>query len=225
MQLFGKLESASLRQELERRRERVTATTARDVGRVLADRVRASRDRAAEERRAALRSAAIEADALTRRWFASQEESLGKVFGTRGLSDVRIATRDSGPDDSRAHWYRTQIVESAKKASHFADLSPSADKWWSDLRIRIGSMELKFVASLHAVGRDARAMAITTFAEVASWGDDVDDGDDTARAQVATSTDAFTFVDEPGAEREDELSEFLEESLAIALAEFIDYVE
>lgn len=108
---------------------RIEPSIAREVGRLLAECVRAT-----EAHRAASHSGSIEVSALAQKWFSSQKVSLGDVLKSRRQPEVKVATEFVGSEDERDRWFRGRIIESAKKASHCADLSPSADKWRSSSR-------------------------------------------------------------------------------------------
>lgn len=111
-------------------------------------------------------------------------------------------------------------------AGHFADFSLSS---WCHLRVRLESegVQLRYVSSLHGVGKDAGVMAITTFADLTSWSKNPEPGVPQPQdfETIQTTTDAFRFVhtesDEVLADRWPELADLLDSGLTEALARLL----
>jgi Fic family protein len=217
--LFSRLGIRSIRRELELPVEEHLPRTAEEVARAFAKQLRRRRDEEAEQRAVAARNRAIQLHGSISRWFERAGTSLEAVFGEEGIG-ARTATDSADPQlPEKSKWWRYQIIESAKRADHYADLS--GDTWWNLLTLTVAQLQLKFVASIHPVGSPRTGvMAITTFGDVRPRHSD-EPSPPLEDVYVATSWDAFTFTHtEPVEDRADELTTWLDESLAVALDEF-----
>ena len=119
---------------------------------------------------------------------------------------------------ARARWWRREIIKTAKRADHYAYLKPRP--WWSMLRMTVGGARLRFVTSIHHVATAyTGVMAITSFADIHILGEEFSAPEDTF---VETSWEPFTFSHHDKVEdRVDELYEWLDRSLAVALQELM----
>jgi hypothetical protein len=214
--LFGRLESAALANELE---QPVTASgTAADVAHTLAAQLSAIRKHKLSARDKALGTRSIAIGARTDRWFEQQEKSLAQTFSGHGLNDVGVHYFPY--EQAKAHWFRAQVVQSARDVGHYADFTDLA-KWWH-LRIKLPTegLHLSFVASMHGAGRAAGVMAVTTCAEIKPLS-----GEEARVEYVNTSNDAFRFAYTEPVEslqaRGAELDELLDAALSVALARLL----
>jgi Fic family protein len=215
--LFTRLESAALTNELERP-EIVVGGAAADVAHTLAMQLSAVRQRKVSARENALRARAIAIEAKINHWFVTQQDTLSATFEQQRLSDVGV--HNFAYEPAKAHWFRGQIVRSARTSGHYVDFT-ELSKWWH-LRIKLPQegLQLSFVASLHGAGRDSGVMAVTTCAEMKPL------EDDDARAEYFdTASDAFrfTYTETTDAldKRGPELEALLDAGLSVALARLL----
>ncbi|MDE0231227.1 MAG: Fic family protein [bacterium] len=212
--LFAKLAMRSIRRELEEPIPKPAPQTAIEFARAFAQ----SLDRREyEETRQKERAIHIRANQLHARmkdWMEGVGEGLDEAFASEGRK-VEVWIDQATPDDGRrAKWWRFQIIETAKQAEHFADLSSST--WWAMLGVTVNGLRLRFITSIHHVGsRRTGVMAITSFGDVRMLDEEPAGYEDTF---VATSWDAFTFAyNEEVEDRSGELYEWLDQSLTVAL--------
>jgi hypothetical protein len=225
IRLFIKLESSALVGELERPEEPVSRGLALEVAHTLASQLAAARTRRQTQIQQLLSVRATVIGALMKMWFNQKRDELSEVFRQKGLRDVDVLADTEMPPDPKTHLFRRQIIESAGKAGHYADLGFCAG--WSRLRIRVAHQQLRFVASLHGAGKEAGVMAVTTFGLLSSAGETPEEGEGpSSPEQVETTTDALRFVhteevDDIRRRAETELSELLDSGLAEALARLL----
>ena len=131
---------------------------------------------------------------------------------------VEVRTDQATPIDRRARWWRREIVRTAKRAEHYAYLKPRP--WWSMLRMTVGGARLRFVTSIHHVATAyTGVMAITSFGKIRILGEEPSA---TREIFVETSWEPFTFsYHEDIGDRLDELHDWLDRSLAVALRELM----
>ena len=184
--LFTRLESAALTNELERP-ELIVGGAAADVAHTLAAQLAAVRKHKASTREKALRPRAVAIAARISHWFEKQEKTLSATFEKQGLSDVSV--HNFAYDPLKAHWFRGQIGRSARTSGHYADFTAQS-RWWH-LRVKLSQegLQVSFVTSLHGAGRDSGVMAVTTCAEIKPL-----EGEDPRAEYFDTSSDAFRFA-------------------------------
>jgi Fic family protein len=225
VRLCIRLESAALVSELERP-QRVEAGVALQVAHTLAAQLKAARERQRSDVRAALDARAVAIGGHMQHWFSRKEADLRQVFNRQGLFDVRVKTFTELPPSDKARWFRRQIIEAAHTMGHYADLSGYAG--YSQLRIRLGAVELRYVATLHGVGRDPGVMAVVTFGLLDTPAADSEAQTDAGGESFPTSYDAFRFVAGESIDdlekRVDELHELLDQGLSVALLKLQDQV-
>ena len=212
--LFAKLAMRSIRRELEEPVPEPVPQTAIEVARAFARSLERKEQEEAEQKELAVHIRAREIHSRIGVWFEQAGDNLGEVFAEEGRK-VSIWTDQATPREAeRAKWWHDQIIETAKRAEHFVVMS--ADRWWTMLGITVNGIRLRFVASIHHVGSlRTGVMAITSFGDIRL----LYEGPSTHKdAFVTTSWDAFTFShDEEVEDRAMELSEWLDQSLAVAI--------
>jgi fido (protein-threonine AMPylation protein) len=222
--LFIKLESAALTGELERPTDLDTSGFAVDIAHTLAAQLAAVRRKRETELLQMLKARAIAVGGRLKIWFDHKGGELKAVFREQGLADVQVIAHTEMPPSPKTYWYRHQITESAHTAGYYAEFRNYVG--WSDLRIRIDRSQLRYVASLHGVGREPGIMGVTTFGEIEPYlpHDDAEEKSLT-REYIRTTTDAFRFVHTETIEqingRAAELESLLDEGLAVALSELL----
>ena len=132
--------------------------------------------------------------------------------------EARIWTDRPTPFDRRARWWRREIVRTARRAEHYAYLKRRP--WWSMLGMTVNGVDLRFVTSIHHVASAyTGVMAITSFGRIRIIGQEFPAPDDTF---VETSWEPFTFSHHENIDdRLDELYEWLDGGLAVALRELM----
>jgi len=115
--------------------------------------------------------------ALELRRFAHAQ--INEYFDQLGetVSEIDRATiyiDEGGPDRNNSHWYRVEVIQSARDAGKFANLSEN--HYFIKATMRVARERLVFVVSFHHVGRElSGVMEATCFARLESF-DDSEDG-------------------------------------------------
>lgn len=153
------------------------------------------------ERLAQLRSVNDVAASLrdtARTYLESQAVPIRQQLGEAGLT-VECITDVGGPDNNKEHWYRAQVVQTAKEAGHWANLNE--DKFFINLSINPENQSqiprLIFVVSLHHVGRQLTGiMAATAFSQTVKAQDhSIEDSEGLYAPDFYNCTaDSFTFT-------------------------------
>ena len=212
--LFAKLATRSIRRELEEPVPEPVPQTAIEVARAFVRSMDRREREEAERRGLAVHIRAQEIHSRIGVWFEQADNNLTTEFAGEGRT-VSIWTDQATPTEpERSKWWHDQIIETAKRAEHFAAMF--ADRWWTMLGITVNGLRLRFVTSIHHVGSPRTGvMAVTAFGDIRL----LHEGPSTHKdAFVTTSWDAFTFsCDEEVDDRAVELSEWLDQALAVAL--------
>lgn len=147
--------------------------------------------------------------------FAEIESTLSEV------GEPRMSIRDGGPDRENSHWYKFEVVQSAKDAGKFANFAE--DHYFIRGSIRVNRERLTFVVSFHHVGRELTGiMEATAFLKLESY-EDSEDRESVSEKFSLCSVEPFVFthqtkVDEIG----DAFSTWLDAALAVAIKEYGD---
>ncbi len=225
VRLFVSLESSALVGELESA-ERPARGTSVEVAHTLATQLAARREKETEAIRRALDVRAKIVGGLLTHWFTVKRSELEEVLRSQGGgANILMAEEPSGA--ARSHYYRRQILDSARRAGHFADLRFAE---WRRLVVVVEDLNLKmsYVASLHAAGREPGVMAVTTFAVIGPANQTSADAREgtTEAADISTTSNAFLFVHAENTEtlsqRQEELSAFLDSGLTVALLDLMN---
>ena len=150
------------------------------------------------------------AHAQLERSFAEIEPTLNEV------GQPTVYVRDGGPDSKTAHWYKFEVVQSAKEAEKFANFSE--DHFFVRGLIRVNTERLTFVVSFHHVGRDLTGiMEATAFSKLESY-EDAEDRDSVSERFSLCSVEPFVFTQKTKVnEIADAFSKWLDEGLAVAI--------
>lgn len=213
--LFAKLAMRSIRRELEEPVPEPLPQTAREVARFHARKLRRQEQEETERKELAVHIRARQLHGRIEDWLKAAGRDLKEVY-TEENRKVSTWTNKASPGSQREGWWRYQIIQSAKRAEHWADLRSS--KWWAQLAIKINGVRTRFTASIHHVGSPRTGvMAVTSFGDIQDGGGESSSYEDHF---IETSSDAFTFThDEEVEDRAEELYEWLDQSLAAALME------
>lgn len=222
--LFAKLAVRSIRSELEvplpdpLSDPGPTPRTAKEIARFHAQRLRRQEQEDAAQVELAVHFRAQQLHAQIHDWLKTAGSDLEQVYAEEDRN-VRPTTKAAEEHPYDEKWWRWQIIQSAKRADHFAYLFPNTRSWWASLQVVVNGLRMRFVTSIHHVGSlRTGVMAVTSFADIR----ELQGESSHEEAFVETSWEAFTFShDEEVENRATELYEWLDESLAVALQEFI----
>ncbi len=217
IRLFARLESNALTRELETPQDDLTKGVAVDVAHTLAAQLAEARRRHDAAVQHQLRPRALAIGAHLEHWFERKAAEIEHTLRVEDLTDARAKPDCELPfQTTRGFWFRQQIVRSARTAGHYADFGPATA--WCSIRITVGELQLRYVASLHGAGQQGGVLAVTTFAELE---DQQQQGQSAEREFVQTTKDAFRVVHtetlEAIDERRAELEDLLDEGLTVAL--------
>jgi len=146
----------------------------------------------------------------------SQLESTVAVVG-KTESFVQIGGSDSG----NAHWYKFEVVTTAKEKSKFANFSEN--HYFVKASIRVVRERLIFVVSFHHVGRELTGvMEATAFSRLESY-EGSDDRESVDERFSVCSVEPFVFTHQTDpATIITAFSHWLDAALAVALKEYGD---
>ena len=162
---------------------------------------------------------ALELRAVSRsvleRSFTEIETALGEV------GEPRIFINDGGPDRGNAHWYRFEVVQSAKEAGKFANFDE--DHYFIKASAQVNRERLIFVVSFHHVGRELTGiMEATAFSKLVSY-ENSDDPDSVSERFSLCSVEPFVFTYRTKVnEIADAFGKWLDAALAVAVKEYGD---
>ena len=174
------------------------------------------------ERNAELRRANFVARELR----SQAHTAVGVVFDQLGaavseVTEPEIRIIDGGPDYKNAHWYRNEVVASAKEGNKFANFTE--DHYFLKATIRAERERLVFVISFHHVGRELSGiMEATAFAKLESF-EDSEDRQLVLENFFVCSLEPLVFTYKTAiGDIEAAFSRWLDSALAIAVKEYGD---
>jgi Fic family protein len=137
------------------------------------------------------------------------------------LGEPRIAINDGGPDRGNAHWYKFEVVQSAKEAGKFANFDE--DHYFIKASIRVNRERLIFVVSFHHVGRELSGiMEATAFSKLESY-EESDDRESVSERFSLSSIEPFVFTHNTKVnEIADAFGRWLDAALAVSFKEYGD---
>jgi prophage maintenance system killer protein len=150
------------------------------------------------------------------------EESIAEVDATlREVGTPTIFINAGGPDNGNAHWYRFEVVQSAKEANKFANFTE--DHFFVKASVQVNRERLIFVVSFHHVGRELTGiMEATAFSKLVSY-EESDDRDSVSERFSLCSVEPFVFTNRTQvAEIQDAFKRWLDTALAVAIKEYGD---
>ena len=161
-------------------------------------------------------------------YLESQAYSISQQLSEAGLT-VECNVDIGGPGD-REHWYRAQVVQTARDASHWANFNE--DRFFIKLSARPQDQSrtprLIFVVSLHHVGRQLTGiMAATAFAQIVNIQDyGVEGAEEPADPDFRNCTiDSFTFTWDDDAESvARRFTAWMEAPLSLALRHWSEFI-
>jgi hypothetical protein len=162
---------------------------------------------------------ASEIRAKTRSLLEAAFTELKGPLSNLGVPAVHIA--DGGPDRQNDHWYKFEVVESAKKAGKYANFDES--HFFVKASVRVERERLVFVVSFHHVGRELSGiMEATAFARLETF-EDSDEREVASEDFFVCSLEPFVFTYKTKIEEIDQAyARWLDATLAIAVKEYGD---
>lgn len=219
--LFARLERAAILQALS-----VDADVEISHERTLTSAVIESLARKFSKRRqtklAELRTVNTVALALRGQAHKALDHALNELRGPVSVvADPDIFITDGGPDHGNAHWYKFEVIKSAKEAGKFANFAE--DHCFVKASIRVERERLIFVTSFHHVGRELSGiMEATAFSQLQSF-EDSKERESVSDDFFLSSLEPFVFTYRTNVQDiTDSFARWLDEALALALKEYGD---
>lgn len=130
------------------------------------------------------------------------------------VADPDIFIADGGSDHGNSHWYKFDVIQSAREVGKFANFGE--DHYFVKASIRAGQERLVFVTSFHHVGRELTGiMEAVAFSHLESY--------EGAKAVLPCSLEPFVFTHKTSVrDAEASFSRWLDAALAVALKEYGD---
>ncbi|HEX8010669.1 MAG TPA: Fic family protein [Casimicrobiaceae bacterium] len=155
----------------------------------------------------------------TRRSLEQAFTALGQTISQVAKPDISMF--EGGPDRGNAHYYKFEVVKSAREGGKYANFAE--DHYFVKASIRAERERLIFVVSFHHVGRDLSGiMEATAFAQLESF-EDSDDRKSVSQAFFLCSTEPFVFTYQTQeAEIGGAFERWLDTALAVAIKEYGD---
>jgi hypothetical protein len=99
----------------------------------------------------------------TRQYLETNLRSLARAAALIG--DPEIYVGEGGPDRGNAHWYRFEVVQSARASNKWVNFTE--DHYFVKATIKLTNLRLVFVTSFHHIGRELSGiMEATSFAQL-----------------------------------------------------------
>ncbi|MBN1360648.1 MAG: Fic family protein [Sedimentisphaerales bacterium] len=219
--LLARLEKAEILQALS-----IEADTAATQERRLTEAVIENLGKRLEKRKQAKEAELRGANTIAEVLRGRAHELLDRAFGKLTKLVPQLATPDiyvseGGPDKNNAHYYRYEVVQSAKEAGKFANLEEA--HFFVKASVRIERERLVFVVSFHHVGRELSGiMEATAFAQLQSF-DNSEDNERASQTYSPCSSDPFVFTYRTNVDDiKSSFDEWLDAAAALALAEYAD---
>ena len=194
------------------------ASRTRDVAALVAARRQLHRAEVLEQRRHVNHVA----EGLLPKMVTAIETRLGEAQDEFDALGVPFASRveSGGSQDDRSHWWRYQIVQTARRLDYWAN--QSENKYWIRSDLALDEDRLRMVVSLHHYGLPVSGiMAVSAFAELlhrASADDDGADQQHVDRELVHCIDSEFTFSEADASEQLNrDLESWLDDALAVTL--------
>ena len=137
------------------------------------------------------------------------------------VGPTEVFVHEGGSDHNNAHWYKSEVVSSAKEAGKVANFSE--DHYFVKASIRANRERLVFITSFHHVGRELTGiMETTAFSRFESY-EDSEDRESVEGKFVLCSMEPFVFTHQTNTnEIRDAFARWLDQALAVAIKEYGD---
>ena len=220
--LFARLERASILQALSVDADKEIAEQRNLTSAVIAG-LAAKFDRRLQIKNTELRAVNAVAKALRNETHRGLEASFR---GLRQAVSPVLETgqphiQDGGPERNNSHWYKHEVVASARKVDKFANFSE--DHYFVKASFRAQRERLVFVVSFHHVGQELSGiMEATAFATLESF-EESDDRKSVSENFFVCSLEPFVFTYKTMIDDiKPSFARWLDASLAIAMKEYSD---
>ena len=162
---------------------------------------------------------ALELRTLCRALLEESLSEFGRALEQIGEPDISI--NDGGPERGNAHWFRFEVVQSAKEAHKFANFDEN--HYFLKSSVHVNRERMIFVISFHHVGRELTGiMEATAFSRLLSY-EDSDDRDAASERFSVCSVEPFVFANTSKVEElEPIFKSWLDASLAVAIKDYGD---
>jgi hypothetical protein len=148
-----------------------------------------------------------------------QFDNLKDAF--KGHDNAQVKVESGGTDFHNSHWYKYEVVQTAKEAGKFANLSEN--HYFLKSTIKLTNDRLVFVISFHHVGHElSGVMEVTAFAKLESSGDP---GEQSIVGQkfLVCSVEPFVLTNKSNAsDIRNAFLQWLDLCIAVAFKEFGD---
>lgn len=137
------------------------------------------------------------------------------------VAEPEIFLMDGDADHRNAHWYKSEVRQTAKEAAKFANFVE--DHYFVRATFRVERERLVFVTSFHHIGRELTGiMEATAFSQLESL-EDSEDRKFVSRDFFPCSAEPFVFTYNTNAQEiADSFARWLDSALAVALKEYGD---
>jgi Fic family protein len=164
-------------------------------------------------------SVAVELRAKTR---AALEATFAEFSSTLSqLGQPKIHLTEGGPDRNNSHWYRSDVIQSARDAGTFPNFSE--DHYFIKGSVRVRTERLIFVVSFHHVGRELTGiMEATAFSRLESY-EDSEDRESVFERFSLCSVEPFVFTHSTDVRQiSNAFNAWLDAALAVGIKEYGD---
>lgn len=137
------------------------------------------------------------------------------------VAEPEVRITDGGPDQSNAHWYKFEVVKSARETGKFVNFSE--DHYFVKASIRVERERLIFVVSFHHVGRELSGiMEVTAFSQLESY-EDSEDRESVSQDFFLCSLEPFVLTYKTSEQDiAESFTSWLDRALAVAIKEYGD---
>ncbi|MBS1829552.1 MAG: Fic family protein [Acidobacteria bacterium] len=137
------------------------------------------------------------------------------------VGKTQINTKEGGSDSKTGHWYKFEVIQTAKESGKFANFAEN--HYFVKGTVKVEAERLTFVVSFHHIGRDLTGiMEATAFSKIESYGDPEDQESMSERFALC-SVEPFVFTHQTTLESVSTTFErWLDAALAVAIKEFGD---
>jgi hypothetical protein len=137
------------------------------------------------------------------------------------VAEPGVRITDGGPDHANAHWYKFEVINSARETAKFVNFDEN--HYFLKASIRVGRERLIFVVSFHHVGRELSGiMEATAFSQMESF-EGSEDRESVSQAFSRCSLEPFVFTYKTRVQDITEaFARWLDAALAVAIKEYGD---
>jgi Fic family protein len=220
--LFARLERSAMMQALSLDADHEISHQPRSLTSAVIESLAQKFERRREARDAELRRVNDLAFALRRRARKQLEQAFRELTDSMDeLFEPTVKMTNGGPDYDNEHWYKFEVVQTAKDAGKYANFSE--DHYFVRALIHVERERLVFVTSFHHVGRELSGiMEATAFARLESF-EDSEDRKSVSQDFRLCALEPFVFTYKTSEDQiADSFARWLDSSIAIALKEYGD---